>query len=780
MKRNVYSAVIALTILLSTPWLSDGACLAPDVVVFFGNGILTGPDDYEKNRSELQEFLNKKLPEVGQPPCQILVQRAINRTEGVVTDLWESAKQSFPLTLFTNVLSWAISDRNVGAFIVSKILDLNHQGYVSTHDEDLQSHLRSYRQVLNAAGRVLVVAHSQGNLFANEAYDRLLQEYGPTLATRMKIIAVATPDDRVAGTVFVPPGPHTTLLEDFIHLVPGALGPNTGTFPPPPDPDGCLLPWDCHALIGSYLDSQKGAFTRARILQKVRGAFGLPLAFSGGTYAVRNSGVVGTAFLFNPVTAFGTFNTTVGGPPGWNGNNTMSVFRYQPPGTASTRSFFFSGVQPVTGAYTLTAFPGGQVATGVASINAASTLAAPEITGIVPSTSAVTVNWSASGAQSFVVYLHNDPVGTTPVRQQVVNGSATSHIFAGLSLTSGQAYRAEVFSLSQDVLTPGAFGDTFNISSSGTVRFTTPSIVLPTITKLVSSSNFLVKLSIGGSTLAFIEDTFNCLTQPQRLLQVPTTGGTVTPLASGLICPRGVLNDGTNVYWIDGSPTNGAIRRIPIGGGTITTLTTGIVDADYRLLSDGTNLYFSVISYGTNVCAIRKMPLPGGTVTDLVTESSCNVLTFTINSGVAYYYAGLNPGATGAIKRVSTAGGTVTTMTTNVLYVFDLLVSGAKVYWSSAGNPGTGIFSVATAAVSNAPTTLVSGITGRALATDGNSLYVAAEALGVLRYSLSNFASVTTLYPSYASSKLALDGESVYFSTDFDNAIGRGIAKTFK
>jgi len=301
-------------------------------------------------------------------------------------------------------------------------------------------------------------------------------------------------------------------------------------------------------------------------------------------------------------------------------------------------------------------------------------------------------------------------------------------------------------------------------------------IVLPTLQKLVSSSHILDYLSISGSTLAFTLVTDFCLTQPQTLLQVPTNGGTVTTLASGLICPRGVLNDGTNIYWIDGSSTNGAIRRIPVGGGTITTLATGIVDASGRLMSDGTSLYFNVTNYNANFCAIRKMPLTGGAIIDVVSESSCNTLTFTISGGIVYYFAGTNPGLIGTIKRVSTAGGIVTTLTTNVGFpAQDILVSGTRVYWSS----GTGIFSVATSAVLTAPTTLVSGVQGRALATDGTSLYVAAQHLGVLRYSLSNFASVTTLYPSFAFN-LALDGQSVYFWTDFDNSIGRGIAKTLK
>jgi YVTN family beta-propeller protein len=55
----------------------------------------------------------------------------------------------------------------------------------------------------------------------------------------------------------------------------------------------------------------------------------LPLA--AGTYVDRNLGLVGTSFLFDPITVAGTLPfATVTGPPSWNAGNSFSCFRYQP------------------------------------------------------------------------------------------------------------------------------------------------------------------------------------------------------------------------------------------------------------------------------------------------------------------------------------------------------------------------------------------------------------------------------------------------------------------
>ncbi len=57
---------------------------------------------------------------------------------------------------------------------------------------------------------------------------------------------------------------------------------------------------------------------------------------------------------------------------------------------------------------------------------------------------------------------------------------------------------------------------------------------------------------------------------------VPVTGGTPTPLITGLNTPTYITTDGTNLYWIDGSD----IYTAPIGGGTPQIFATGATPSD--------------------------------------------------------------------------------------------------------------------------------------------------------------------------------------------------------
>jgi len=61
--------------------------------------------------------------------------------------------------------------------------------------EDLQTHITAYNQDLQAGNGVVVVAHSQGNFFANTAYESLK----PSYKKNFKLISVASPAFFVAG-----------------------------------------------------------------------------------------------------------------------------------------------------------------------------------------------------------------------------------------------------------------------------------------------------------------------------------------------------------------------------------------------------------------------------------------------------------------------------------------------------------------------------------------------------------------------------------------------------
>jgi len=124
--------------------------------VYFGNGILTKEKSAKDNAKLLENSIKQKFgldyyhKHIGK------VDYAYNHTEGQIADLIESAKQ------ITNLQEW-----------LDKLSILFKKTKKNIHYLDLKLQVDKYEASIKKGHRVLVVAHSQGNLFAHEAFERL-------------------------------------------------------------------------------------------------------------------------------------------------------------------------------------------------------------------------------------------------------------------------------------------------------------------------------------------------------------------------------------------------------------------------------------------------------------------------------------------------------------------------------------------------------------------------------------------------------------------------------
>jgi hypothetical protein len=148
-------------------------------------------------------------------------------------------------------------------------LAYNSTSFPLTFDSDtVDANVRSYRAELALMNKVVLVAHSNGNVYADEAYGRLT----PAERTSVGVVAVATLLGSVPGD-----GPYVTLVEDtFVATFPGALPPNTtntGGF--------CPEFVGCHAFIDFYLDGQASG---PRIVQDVSDTIPGLVRPPGGTF----------------------------------------------------------------------------------------------------------------------------------------------------------------------------------------------------------------------------------------------------------------------------------------------------------------------------------------------------------------------------------------------------------------------------------------------------------------------------------------------------------------
>ncbi|MFH1521795.1 MAG: putative metal-binding motif-containing protein, partial [archaeon] len=149
----------------------------------------------------LQEKLKSELPD----GIDIKFFLAYNQNEETLAQLVEVVvqQQADLLGSFWDMLAgieimpdWFQDEIEVLASIV------NASDYVL--DEDLQKHVLLYKEELAKGRRVIVVSHSQGNFYANSAYDFVDSE-------DFSIVAVGTPASLVEGD-----GEYTTLVNDAI------------------------------------------------------------------------------------------------------------------------------------------------------------------------------------------------------------------------------------------------------------------------------------------------------------------------------------------------------------------------------------------------------------------------------------------------------------------------------------------------------------------------------------------------------------------------------------
>jgi len=137
-----------------------------------------------------------------------------NSSQGFLDDLLEALEQ-----MMDNEWGWT----EFTAFFTVYLTDHNIQEDWVPHIKDLQKQVASYTESIKNGHGVIVVAHSQGNYYTNEAYERLdtwMQPY-------FHMMGVATPANHVAG---YPAGdstaPYVKFHNDFINVIVSSLPAN--------------------------------------------------------------------------------------------------------------------------------------------------------------------------------------------------------------------------------------------------------------------------------------------------------------------------------------------------------------------------------------------------------------------------------------------------------------------------------------------------------------------------------------------------------------------------
>jgi len=207
-----------------------------------------------------------------------------NPSTGAICDLLETFLQNFEtdVSQFWRFLAGLEPMPDILQDRMREISELADAAIVVASPEELREYTDTYNQHLREGHPVVVVAHSQGNLWANIAYLGIEHEN----LDRFGIVSVANPDDHVAGN-----GPYTTIDEDLvIWAVRDSLPANLNNF------FGInLRDYSGHKFIDSYMASGHPAATK--ILDDVVSVIE---SHSGCEYLVVTAG--GLSFVWDPET----------------------------------------------------------------------------------------------------------------------------------------------------------------------------------------------------------------------------------------------------------------------------------------------------------------------------------------------------------------------------------------------------------------------------------------------------------------------------------------------
>jgi hypothetical protein len=193
-------------------------CEPVETVVYFGNGINTPRYKAKYHKDLVSRRLKDSLPPDEYKLLQFEV--SYNESSDLTIDLLEAIIQDLQTdySRFWRILGGIGIMPDWFADIMNEIAAAVDRVALVTTDS-LADQVNDYNKQIKEGKMVLLVAHSQGNFFGNQAYGVL----NSTAKQSFGIVSVANPDSIIADG-----GPYTTLEEDkvieYIGLVKDLLG----------------------------------------------------------------------------------------------------------------------------------------------------------------------------------------------------------------------------------------------------------------------------------------------------------------------------------------------------------------------------------------------------------------------------------------------------------------------------------------------------------------------------------------------------------------------------
>ncbi len=253
MKIRWISTIVLIVTLLAVPGVGYGIDeqLCQPAVVFFGNGVWNDAEDANESSDLLEDELEIHTSGTNLEGT-IKYKISYNPSEGALEDLLETFEQIIQ-TNYSNFWRYLAGLELMPDFLQDKLKEIANEvdENIVSANPSVQEHIAVYDNYLREGNVVVLVAHSQGNLYGYIAYRGIDPQY----IDGFGIVSVATPASDITVNE---PWPYTTIDEDqIIASIPFAPSSNLNNFFGPIN----LNDWSGHKFIESYMASGHDAET---------------------------------------------------------------------------------------------------------------------------------------------------------------------------------------------------------------------------------------------------------------------------------------------------------------------------------------------------------------------------------------------------------------------------------------------------------------------------------------------------------------------------------------
>lgn len=250
-------APIALSLIPAMAWSDILQCESGNSTIVFVNGVWNQGtnEDHEVDAKASQLELEDALALEGLPP-EVSQRLAFGHLYNASDGRWPDIVETMQLDLKTDsrqILRWLggidVVPDDIKTYFKNKA---SAPQLITPKDSDVLNHILAYKDCIRKGSKVLVVPHSEGNLFANLAYESLTT----TERESLRVVSVANPDNCVAEACGLTASPYTTSANDTVILgyLLNPLTPLRAPLPPNVVNGLNILDWSGHQFVLSYMD----------------------------------------------------------------------------------------------------------------------------------------------------------------------------------------------------------------------------------------------------------------------------------------------------------------------------------------------------------------------------------------------------------------------------------------------------------------------------------------------------------------------------------------------